>query len=150
VTVHREQIVKRERKNQQDTTIRCLLSTLSQHVSGIIMPIFRRTKTVCYCMWCAALRCITQPSHQTGTTHASVHPLPIHQTWKTYEAGTSPTLRHTHLHTTFTHTHKVPTRFTTHYTTKKTLQLISTFFPACYSAAHHISNTRSLFSWRWA
>ena len=28
---------------------------LSQHVSGIIMPIFRRTKTVCYCIWCAAL-----------------------------------------------------------------------------------------------
>ena len=24
---------------------------LSQHVSGIIMPIFRRTKTVCYCVW---------------------------------------------------------------------------------------------------
>ena len=44
-----------ERENQQDATIRCLLSTLSQHISGIIMPIFRRTKTVCYCMWCAAL-----------------------------------------------------------------------------------------------
>ena len=28
---------------------------LSQHVSGIIMPIFRRTKTVCYCMRCTAL-----------------------------------------------------------------------------------------------
>jgi len=28
---------------------------LSQHVSDIIMPIFRRTKTVCYCIWCAAL-----------------------------------------------------------------------------------------------
>ena len=26
-----------------------------QHVSGIIMPIFRRTNTVCYCKWCAAL-----------------------------------------------------------------------------------------------
>ena len=35
--------------------IRCLLSTLSQHVSGIIMPIFRRTKTVCYCMRCVAM-----------------------------------------------------------------------------------------------
>jgi len=41
--------------NQQDATIRCLLSKLSQHVSGIIMPIFRRTKTVCYCMWCIVL-----------------------------------------------------------------------------------------------
>jgi len=28
-TVHREQIVKRERENQQDATIRCLLSTVS-------------------------------------------------------------------------------------------------------------------------
>jgi len=37
-------LVKRERENQQDATIRCLLSTLSQHVSGIIMPNFRRTK----------------------------------------------------------------------------------------------------------
>jgi len=55
VTVHREQIVKREKENQQDATIRCLLSTLSEHVSGIIMPIFRRAKTVCYCMWYAAL-----------------------------------------------------------------------------------------------
>jgi len=46
-----------ERENQQDATIRCLLSTLSQHVSGIVMPILRRTKTVCYCIWCPALRC---------------------------------------------------------------------------------------------
>ena len=28
---------------------------LSQHVSGIIMPIFRRSKTVCYCIWCTTL-----------------------------------------------------------------------------------------------
>ena len=28
---------------------------LSQHVSGIIMVIFRRTNTVCYCIWCTAL-----------------------------------------------------------------------------------------------
>jgi hypothetical protein len=28
---------------------------LSQHVSGIIMPIFRGTKTVFYCIWCNAL-----------------------------------------------------------------------------------------------
>ena len=30
----------------------CWLLTLSQHVSGIFMPIFRR-KTTCYCMWSA-------------------------------------------------------------------------------------------------
>jgi len=29
-----------------------LLSTLFQHVSCIIMPIIRRTKTVYYCIWC--------------------------------------------------------------------------------------------------
>ena len=28
---------------------------VSQHVSGIIMPIFRRTKTVCYCVRCTVL-----------------------------------------------------------------------------------------------
>jgi len=28
---------------------------LSQHVSGIIMPIFRSTKNVCHCIWCTAL-----------------------------------------------------------------------------------------------
>jgi len=33
----------------------------------------------------------------------------------------------THLHTTFAYTHKVPSWFTPHYPTKKTLQLISTF-----------------------
>jgi len=44
-----------EGENQQDATVRCLLSTLNQNVSGIIMTIFRRTKTVCYCTWCAAL-----------------------------------------------------------------------------------------------
>ena len=35
-----------ERENQQDATVRCLLSTLSQHVSGIIIPIFRRARRV--------------------------------------------------------------------------------------------------------
>jgi len=29
-----------ERENQQDATVRCLFFTISQHVSGIIMPIF--------------------------------------------------------------------------------------------------------------
>jgi len=35
-----------ERENQQDATVRCLFLflTISQHVSGIIMPIFRRTR----------------------------------------------------------------------------------------------------------
>ena len=44
----------RERKNQQDATIRCLSTSVST-CFGHIMPIFRRTKTVCYCIWCTAL-----------------------------------------------------------------------------------------------
>ena len=67
--------------------------------------------------------CTTHPSHQTGTMHASVHPLPIHQTWKTHDTYTSPTPRHTNLHTTFSYTHEIPSRFTTQYHTKKTLKL---------------------------
>ena len=66
--------VKRERENQQDATIRCLLSTLSQHVLGIIMPIFRRTKTCVTadgvlrwfcCMWLVAVvgRCVVGCEH---------------------------------------------------------------------------------------
>ena len=54
MTVHREQSVKREKTNKlQQSDVNYQL--LSQHVSVIIMPIFRRTKTVCYCMWCTAL-----------------------------------------------------------------------------------------------
>jgi len=49
--------------------------------------------------------CTTHPCHQTGTTHASVRPLPIHQAWKTHDTDTSPTPWHTHLHTTFAYTH---------------------------------------------
>ena len=44
-----------ERENQQDATVRCLLSTLSQHVSGIIMPIFSRTRRVLLHVVCSAL-----------------------------------------------------------------------------------------------
>jgi hypothetical protein len=57
VTVHRERFVKREREKKtnkmQQSDIYYQL--LSQHVSGIIMPIFGRTKTVCYCIRCTAL-----------------------------------------------------------------------------------------------
>jgi len=43
-----------ERENQQDATVRSLLSTLSQHVSGIIMSIFRRTRRVLLHVVCCA------------------------------------------------------------------------------------------------
>jgi len=47
VTVHREQSVKREKTNKMQQSD-VYYQLLPQHVSGIIMPIFRRTKTVCY------------------------------------------------------------------------------------------------------
>ena len=50
----RKSVVKREntKKIQQSGVYYQLLS---QHVSGIIMPIFGRAKTACYCIWCTAL-----------------------------------------------------------------------------------------------
>ena len=45
VTVHLEQSVKREKTNKMQQ-LDVYYQLLSQHVSGIIMPIFRRTKTV--------------------------------------------------------------------------------------------------------
>jgi len=52
--MHHEQSVKREKTNKMQQSD-VYYQLLSQHVLGIIMPIFRRTKTMCYCMWCAAL-----------------------------------------------------------------------------------------------
>ena len=54
MTVHRDQSVKREKSNKMQQS-GVYYQLLSQHVSRIIMPIFRRTKTVCYCMWCTTL-----------------------------------------------------------------------------------------------
>jgi hypothetical protein len=45
VTVHCEESVKREKTNKMQQSDVCY-QLLSQHVSGTIMPIFRRTKTV--------------------------------------------------------------------------------------------------------
>ena len=86
--------------------------------------------------------CTTHPSHQTGTTHASVHPLPIHQTWKTHDTNNRPTPRHTHLYMTFAYTHEIPPRFTTQYHTKKTLKLISNFPPLVTAQHTTCSNIR--------
>jgi hypothetical protein len=54
VSVHREQSVEREKTKKMQQSDVCY-QLLSQRVSVIIMPIFRRTKTVCYCIWCTAL-----------------------------------------------------------------------------------------------
>ena len=55
VTVYREQSVESEEKTNKMQQSDVYYQLLSQHVSDIIMPIFRRTKTVCYCIWCTAL-----------------------------------------------------------------------------------------------
>ena len=54
MTVHREQSVKREKTNKMQQSD-VYYQLISQHVSGIIMPIFRRTKIVCYSIWCSEL-----------------------------------------------------------------------------------------------
>ena len=100
----------RERENQQDATIRCLLSTMSQHVSGIIMPIFRRKNTVCYCMWCAALGLLDVVGSGCGALRCRMRAL-------SYNAAP--------------HNHYQP----------------HPAEPAQHTAC---SNTRYLFSWRWA
>ena len=46
--------MKREKTNKMQQSD-VYYQLLSQHVSGIIMPNFRRTKTVCYCIWCTVL-----------------------------------------------------------------------------------------------
>ena len=46
--------MKREKTNKMQQSD-VYYQLLSQHVSGIIMLIFRRTKTVRYCIWCTAL-----------------------------------------------------------------------------------------------
>jgi len=110
-----------ERENQQDATIRCLLSTLSQHISGIIMPIFRRTKTVCYCMWCAALFLLDVVGSGCGALRCRMRAL-----WS-----------RTVTFTVLTPYNAVPhNRYQPHPAE-----------PAQYTTC---SNTRSLFSWRWA
>ena len=54
MTVHREQSVKRGKTNKMQQSD-LYYQLLSQHVSSIIMTIFRRTKTMCYCILCTAL-----------------------------------------------------------------------------------------------
>jgi len=66
--------VKREKtKKMQQSDVYYQL--LSQRVSGIIMPIFRRTKTVCYCIRCAALVLLDVVGSGCGALRCSVRAL---------------------------------------------------------------------------
>jgi hypothetical protein len=77
VTVHREQSVKREKTNKMQQSD-VYYQLLSQHVSGIIMPIFRRTKTS-QCSHPTTQRPTTATNHnqqnQSSTPHAVTHGL---------------------------------------------------------------------------
>ena len=74
--MHHEKSVKREKTNKMQQSD-VYYQLLSQHVLAIIMPIFRRTKTVCYCIWCTALvlldvvgsGCPTTQHPTTATNH---------------------------------------------------------------------------------
>jgi len=61
VTVHHDGRVKRE-KSTDATNLMFIIKLLSQHVSGIIMPIIRRTRPVLlhmvFCTVCAGCGCV--------------------------------------------------------------------------------------------
>ena len=85
-----------ERENQHDATVRCLLSTLSQHVSGIIMPIFRRTRRITACgvlrwfcwMWLVAVvgRCVVGCEHCEGYCSTSPYNAAPHNRYQPHPA----------------------------------------------------------------
>jgi len=71
--------VKTENTNKMQK-FRCLLSIsdvyyqlLSQHVSDIIIPIIRRTKTVYYCIWCFALLVVDVAGCNCGALRCRMH-----------------------------------------------------------------------------
>ena len=66
--------------------------------------------------------CTTHPLPSNRHNACISAPAPIHQTWKSHDTYTSPTPRHTNLHTTFTYTHEIPSRFTTQYHTKEDIK----------------------------
>jgi len=66
--------VKREKTNKMQQSD-VYYQLLSQHVSGIIMPIFRRTNTVCYCIWCTALVLLDVVGSGCGALHCRMRAL---------------------------------------------------------------------------
>ena len=93
MTVHHERRVKREKTQQDATNLIFIMKLLSQHVSGIIMPIIRRTSV------CTAA-CITTPTPNTRD---------LTDTRTRYQMNT----------TAYTYTHEIPTMFTAHYSTQR-------------------------------
>ena len=74
MTVHREQGVKRKKTNKMQQSD-VYYQLLSHHVSGIIMPIFRRTKTVCYCIRCTVLVLLDVVGSSCGVLRCKVRAL---------------------------------------------------------------------------
>jgi len=65
-----------EKKKQQEATIRCLLSTSVSICFGHHYAIFRRTKTVCYCIRCTALVLLDVAGSGCGALLASYNAAP--------------------------------------------------------------------------
>jgi len=63
--------VKREKTNKMQQSD-VYFQLLSQHVSGIITPIFERAKTVCYCIWCTVLVLLDVVGSGCGTLYFRV------------------------------------------------------------------------------
>ena len=86
MTVHRVHKVKRE-KQQDATNSMFVIKLLSEHVSGIIMPIIRRIRpcpTACGVLpgcvrygWLWLCGTASQPTHPVGTPHAVGHGLTL-------------------------------------------------------------------------
>ena len=72
--------VKREKTNKMQQSD-VYYQLLSQHVSGIILPIFRRTKTVCYCIWCTALVLLDVVGSGCGVLRCRMRALTVAYCW---------------------------------------------------------------------
>jgi len=116
-----------------------IIKLLSQHVSGIIMPIIRRTRHIPSSGHNTLVLTDIRIRYQSNTTayiyiHTTIH---IHTRH-----------RHTHgihIHTRpYTYTHETPTMFTSHYSTQRFYGSHLTGFPPPVTVQNTIcSNTRS-------
>jgi len=123
----------RERNQQDATNLMFITKPLSQHVSGIIMPIIRRTRvfTAAY----GVLHCnkrATKPQNNTPD---------LTDTRTRYQPNA----------TACTYTHEIPTMFITHYSTQRHYgSNILRFCSPLVTVQNTICGSALLFSWWWA
>ena len=143
----------RERNQQDATYLVFIIKLLSQHVSGIIMPIFRRTRLCTTC---------THPTHH-------LHTPPLAAPNNTYTTRLSSSRRNTcittptpntpdltdiriryQLNTTGIHIYTGNPDYVYNslpHTKSLWLSHRTVFSPSCYSAEHHMQLYTVLFSW---